>query len=75
MNAIEDEHEIPKQKIFFTSLQTYELMHCLQELCQESDLPAKQRLLLEEHENGIRMKLSKNLAVSLMAEGDVSAAV
>ena len=75
MNDIEDEHEIPKQKIFFTSLQTYELMHCLQELCQETDLPAKQKLLLEEHENGIRMKLSKNLAVSLMAEGDVSAAV
>ena len=42
----------------------------LQELMNEKDLPKKQQLLLADHEKRLRLKLSKNLAVSLMAEGD-----
>ena len=61
------------EKVFFSSSQTYELMHCLQELCLETELPIKQKLLLEEHETRIRRKLARNLAKSLMAEGDISA--
>ena len=72
-NESDMDDESDKQTIYFSSSQTYELMHCLQELCQETELPSKQKLLLEEHESQIRMKLAKNLAVSLMAEGDASA--
>ena len=69
----EDENGVAKQTVFFSSSQTYELMHCLQQLSQEQELPTKQKLLLEKHETRIRMKLARNLAISLMAEGDVSA--
>ncbi len=44
--------------------------HFFQELVQEIDLPKKQQLLLEDQEKRIRLKLSKNLALALMAEGD-----
>ena len=70
--AYENEDSKPKST-FFTSSQTYELMHCLQQLSLEKELPLKQNLLLEEYETRIRMKLAKNLAMSLMLEGDVSA--
>ena len=68
-----DENEDVKQPIFFSSSQTYELMHCLQELSLETELPIKQKLLLEEYETRIRMKFARNLASSLMVEGDISA--
>ena len=67
-----DENDASKPKIFFSSSQTYELMHCLQQLCLETELPIKQKLLLEEYETRIRMKLARNLAMSLMTEGDIS---
>ena len=70
---VEDENGVAKQTVFFSSSQTYELMHCLQQLTQEQELPIKQKLLLEEHETRIRMKLSRNLAISLMSEEDISA--
>jgi hypothetical protein len=41
-----------------------------QELVQEKELPKKQQLLLNEHEKRLRLMLSKNLALALMAEGD-----
>ena len=72
MCTYEDENEASKQIVFFNSSQTYELMHCLQELCLETELPIKQKLLLEENETRIRMKLARNLATSLMMEGDIS---
>jgi len=59
-----------QQKVYFSSEQTYELLHCLQELVSESNLPKKQQLVLEENESQIRMKLARNLAVALMNEGD-----
>ena len=43
-----------------------------QELATSSNLPKKQQLMLEESEATIRMKLARNLAVSLMNEGDSS---
>ena len=75
MCNFEDENETTKQIVFFSSSQTYELMHCLQELCLETELPIKQKLLLEENETRIRMKLARNLAISLMMEGDISSNV
>ena len=75
MCNFEEENETSKQTVFFSSSQTYELMHCLQELCLETELPIKQKLLLEENETRIRMKLARNLAVSLMMEGDISSNV
>jgi len=58
------------KQVYFNSEQTYELMHCLQELDSGKGLPKKQQLMLEESEGTIRMKLARNLAVSLMNEGD-----
>ena len=54
------------------SEQTYELMHCLQELVKDGSLPKRQRALLAQHEPKIRMELARNLAVALMDEGDES---
>lgn len=59
-------------KLFFSSEQTYELMHCLHELKAEHDLPAKQKTILEEHETELRRKFACNLAVALMFENDGS---
>ena len=82
-NLMED-HDL---EVYFTSEQTYELMHCLQvgkvktnsnsqitvyffqELSSEQKLPKKQLMMLEEYESQIRMKLARNLAESLMNEG------
>lgn len=59
------------EEVYFGSEHTYELLHCLQELCSDLEvLPKKQRIVLEDHEKHVRMKLSKNLAMALMAEGD-----
>ena len=54
------------------SEQTYELMHCLQELVKDESLPKRQRAMLLQHEPKIRMELARNLAVALMDEGDES---
>lgn len=58
------------EEVFLSSEQTYELMHCLQELAKDSSLPKKQQVQLEEHEPQIRLQLSQNLAKALMDEGD-----
>ena len=60
--------------VLFTSEQTYELLQCLQELSTDSSLPTKQQLLLEEHEQRLRLSLAKNLALALTMEGDTAAA-
>ena len=57
-------------EVLLSSEQTYELMHCLQELKKDESLPRKQKLMLEEYEPQIRLHLAKNLAFSLMDEGD-----
>merc|ERR1719414_1582951 len=46
MYSMEVENDESKDKVFFSSSQTYELMHCLQQLCLETELPIKQKLLL-----------------------------
>ena len=62
------------RKAFFSSEQTYELIHCLHELKEELDeLPTKQKNLLIEHEAELRRKLAINLSVALMQENDASA--
>ena len=58
---------------FFSSEQTYELMHCLHELEDEqNDLPGKQKALLQDHDKELRRKLAINLSVALMQENDAS---
>ena len=42
----------------------------LQELGRDTTLPAKQALLLEEHEMRLRLALAKNLGAALTREGD-----
>jgi len=56
--------------VLFSSEQTYELLQCLQELTKDSSLPAKQKIMLEEHEQRLRLSLAKNLAIALTQEGD-----
>ena len=46
------------------------LLQCLQELATDTSLPNKQQLLLEEHEQRLRLGLAKNLALALTVEGD-----
>ena len=58
------------ETVLFSSEQTYELLQCLQELATDSSLPNKQQLLLEEHEQRLRLGLAKNLALALTMEGD-----
>merc|ERR1719228_800660 len=58
----------------FSSEQTYELLQCLQDLSTDSSLPTKQQLLLEEHEQRLRLSLAKNLALALTLEGDAAQA-
>ena len=58
------------ETVLFSSEQTYELLQCLQELATDSSLPNKQQLLLEEHEQRLRLGLAKNLALALTVEGD-----
>merc|ERR1711997_481792 len=61
------------RKAFFTSEQTYELIHCLHELQENlEDLPAKQKNSLLENEAELRRKLAINLSVALMQENDAS---
>ena len=60
--------------IMFSSEQTYELMHCLQELTADSTLPKKQQLMIQEHEAQLRMQLARNLSNALMFEGDDNSA-
>ena len=57
-------------QVLFSSVQTYELMECLQELGRDTTLPTKQALLLEEHEMRLRLALAKNLGAALTKEGD-----
>jgi len=57
-------------QVLFSSAQTYELLECLQELGRDTTLPAKQALLLEEHEMRLRLALAKNLGAALTREGD-----
>ena len=61
-------------QVLFSSVQTYELMECLQELGRDTSLPTKQSLLLEEHEMRLRLALAKNLGAALTREGDSSTA-
>merc|ERR1712059_200131 len=61
---------LTSESVLFTSKQTYELLQCLQELDQDTSLPAKQQLVLEEHEQRLRLSLAKNLALALTMEGD-----
>ena len=58
---------------FFSSEQTYDLMHCLHELNSDQDLPQKQRNVLKDNEADLRRKLAINLSVALMQENDASA--
>jgi len=58
------------ETVLFSSEQTYELLQCLQELATDTSLPNKQQLLLEEHEQRLRLGLAKNLALALTVEGD-----
>ncbi|XP_040571097.1 nuclear pore complex protein Nup85 [Lepeophtheirus salmonis] len=58
--------------VLFSSEQIYELMHCLQELVNDMELPKKQKALLDQHEGKIRIKLAKTLALALMNEADTS---
>ena len=61
------------RKAFFTSEQTYELIHCLHELQENpEDLPTKQKNSLLENEAELRRKLAINLSVALMQENDAS---
>ena len=46
------------------------LQHYVQELGRDTTLPAKQALLLEEHEMRLRLALAKNLGAALTREGD-----
>ncbi len=62
--------EVGENQAMLNSEQTYELMHCLQELVKDEALPKNQRLLLNQHEQQIRMELARNLAVALMDEGE-----
>ena len=69
--CINDENS---RKAFFSSEQTYELIHCLHELKEDlEDLPTKQKNLLLENEAELRRKLAINLSVALMQENDASA--
>ena len=61
-------------QVLFSSVQTYELMECLQELGRDTTLPTKQALLLEEHEMRLRLALAKNLGSALTREGDSNTA-
>jgi len=63
---------LQSEKILFGSEQTYELLQCLQELTNDTSLPQKQKLFLEEHESRIRLSLAKNLALALTQEGDTT---
>ena len=56
---------------FFTSEQTYDLMHCLHEL-EKEELPPKQSTILKDRETELRRKLAINLSVALMQENDAS---
>jgi len=58
--------------VFFSSEQTYELMQCLHELQNDTELPVKQKNLLEEYEMELRRRLANNLGVALMQENDSS---
>ena len=59
---------------FFSSEQTYELMHCLHELEDKQNyLPGKQKGLLQEHDKELRRKLAIDLSVLLMQENDALA--
>ncbi len=58
--------------VLLGSAQTYEILHCLQELSEDATLPRKQRAQLDTHEPQIRMNLARNLALALMEEGDES---
>ena len=61
---------LTSETVLFSSEQTYELLQCLQELATDTSLPNKQQLLLEEHEQRLRLGLAKNLALALTVEGD-----
>jgi len=63
---------VASEGALLNSEQTYELMHCLQELVKDESLPKQQRAMLGQHEPKIRMELARNLAVALMDEGDES---
>jgi nuclear pore complex protein Nup85 len=62
-------------QVLFSSVRSYQLLQCLQELVEDPSLPEKQKVLLEEEEKGIRLALAKNLALALTKEGDSSTAV
>merc|ERR1712211_55906 len=57
------------ETVLFSSEPTYELLQCLQELATDTSLPNKQQLLLEEHEQRLRLGLAKNLALALTVGG------
>ena len=61
-------------QVLFSSVQTYELMECLQELGRDTTLPTKQALLLDEHAMRLRLALAKNLGSALTREGDSNTA-
>ena len=69
-NVSETIHDSPG--VYFSSEQTYELMQCLHDLQNEKELPAKQKLLLEQYEVELRRRFANNLAVALMQENDNS---
>lgn len=56
---------------FFSSEQSYDLMHCLHEL-ESEELPAKQSAILKERGTELKRKLAINLSAALMQENDAS---
>ena len=42
----------------------------IQELVKDSSIPEKHKIVLEEEETAIRLAIAKNLALSIIKEGD-----
>jgi len=61
---------LTSDEVLFTSEQTYQLLQCLEELVKDSSIQEKHRIVLEEEETAIRLAVAKNLALSLIKEGD-----
>lgn len=61
---------LTSDEVLFTSEQTYQLLQCLEELVKDSSIPEKHKIVLEEEETAIRLAIAKNLALSIIKEGD-----
>jgi len=61
---------LTSDQALFSSEQVYQLLQCLQELVGDTTIPEKHKIVLEEEETAIRLAIAKNLALSLIKEGD-----